>query len=87
MSAASCVRTPARSRRSKRAALLAVGLAVAIGGSLRAAQGERRHAEPVRLSTLDPGHFHAALIQKEMYPGVSDVVHVFAPVGADLAAN
>ena len=25
----------------------------------------------VRLMTLDPGHFHAALIQKEMYPGVA----------------
>ena len=25
----------------------------------------------VRLMTLDPGHFHAALVQKEMYPGVA----------------
>jgi predicted dehydrogenase len=42
-------------------------------------------AEPtVRLLTLDPGHFHAALIQKEMYPGVSDLVHVYAPLGSDL---
>jgi predicted dehydrogenase len=41
-------------------------------------------AEPVRLMTLDPGHFHAALIQKEMYPGVDPTVHVFAPVGPDL---
>jgi predicted dehydrogenase len=38
----------------------------------------------VRLITLDPGHFHAALIQKEMYPGVDPIVHVFAPVGPDL---
>lgn len=38
----------------------------------------------VRLMTLDPGHFHAALIQKEMYPGVDPTVHVFAPVGPDL---
>ncbi len=34
--------------------------------------------------TLDPGHFHAALVQKTMYPGVSPVVHVFAPSGTDL---
>ena len=34
--------------------------------------------------TLDPGHFHAALIQKEMYPGVSPRVHVYAPAGWDL---
>src|SRR6266511_5642109 len=38
----------------------------------------------VRLMTLDPGHFHAALIQKEMYPGVASRVDVFAPLGFDL---
>ncbi len=38
----------------------------------------------VRLMTLDPGHFHAALIQKEMYPGVSPRVDVYAPAGTDL---
>ena len=30
------------------------------------------------LVTLDPGHFHAALVQKSMYPDVSPVVHVYA---------
>ena len=39
----------------------------------------------VRLMTLDPGHFHAALIQKETYPGVSKRVSVFAPLGPDVA--
>jgi predicted dehydrogenase len=38
----------------------------------------------VRLITLDPGHFHAGLVQKFMYPQVSPVVHVYAPAGADL---
>ena len=37
-----------------------------------------------RLITLDPGHFHAALVQKEMYPGVSPRVAVYAPLGTDL---
>jgi predicted dehydrogenase len=37
-----------------------------------------------RFMTLDPGHFHAALVQKEMYPGVSPIVDVYAPVGQDL---
>ena len=41
----------------------------------------------VRLITLDPGHFHAALIQKEMYPGVSETVQVYAPLGPDLTAH
>lgn len=37
-----------------------------------------------RLITLDPGHFHAALVQKEMYPGISRSVTVYAPLSADL---
>jgi predicted dehydrogenase len=41
----------------------------------------------VRLITLDPGHFHAALVQKEMYPGVAKQVHVYAPIGPDLIAH
>ena len=39
---------------------------------------------PVRLVTLDPGHFHAALVQKTIYEGVDSVVHVYAPAGSDL---
>jgi predicted dehydrogenase len=38
----------------------------------------------VRLITVDPGHFHAALVQKTMYAGVSPDVHVYAPEGPDL---
>ncbi len=38
----------------------------------------------IRLMTLDPGHFHAALVQKEMYPDVSRRVDVYAPLGNDL---
>jgi predicted dehydrogenase len=38
----------------------------------------------VRLITLDPAHFHAALVQKDMLPGVSKRVAVFAPLGTDL---
>jgi predicted dehydrogenase len=37
------------------------------------------------LIVVDPGHFHAALAQKEMYPNVAERVHVYAPVGPDLA--
>lgn len=40
--------------------------------------------QPIRLVTLDPGHFHAALVQKSMYAGVDSVVHVYAPEGPDL---
>jgi predicted dehydrogenase len=40
--------------------------------------------ETVRLITLDPGHFHAGLVQKFMYPQVNPVVHVYAPGGPEL---
>ncbi|HWA33206.1 MAG TPA: putative oxidoreductase C-terminal domain-containing protein, partial [Cyclobacteriaceae bacterium] len=38
----------------------------------------------VKLLTLDPGHFHAALVQKEMFPNVDSTVHVYAPAGPDV---
>lgn len=40
-----------------------------------------------RLMTVDPGHFHAALVQKFMYADVSPVVHVYAPAGDDLTEH
>jgi predicted dehydrogenase len=38
----------------------------------------------VRIMTLDPGHFHAALVQKTMYDQVSPTVNVYASQGPDL---
>jgi len=40
--------------------------------------------QPVKLITLDPGHFHAALVQKSMYPQVDPTVYVYAKKGSDL---
>jgi predicted dehydrogenase len=40
-----------------------------------------------RLITLDPGHFHAALLQKFMYPDVDPLVHVYAPGNEDLTEH
>jgi hypothetical protein len=36
------------------------------------------------LIVVDPGHFHATLVQQAMYPGLSPLVRVHAPVGPDL---
>ena len=36
------------------------------------------------LMTLDPGHFHAALVQKEMYEQIDPAVYVYAPEGQDV---
>lgn len=40
--------------------------------------------DKIKLITVDPGHFHAALIQKSMYPQVDPTVHVYADQGRDL---
>lgn len=56
------------------AAVLSLGLPTAARG--------QQH--PVRFMTLDPGHFHAALIHKEMYPQVSPIIDIYAPLGFDL---
>ncbi|MBV8889513.1 MAG: oxidoreductase [Alphaproteobacteria bacterium] len=39
----------------------------------------------IGLIVCDPGHFHAALVQKEMYSGLAAEAHVYAPLGPDLA--
>ncbi len=38
-------------------------------------QGKKAMSD-IRFMTLEPGHFHAALVQKEMYPGVSARVDI-----------
>jgi predicted dehydrogenase len=43
---------------------------------------------PIRLITLAPGHFHASLVHREMYPGLmSPVVNIYAPLGQDLTEH
>src|SRR5688500_3478416 len=59
----------------------------AVAGAATVAQEKTGATADVRLMTLDPGHFHAALIQREMYPGVAPRVDVFAPLGADLVEH
>lgn len=61
------------------AALLVLGFA----GARARAQGGPPVAD-IHFVILDPGHFHASLVQKEMYPGVAKTVHVYAPLGPDL---
>ena len=44
----------------------------------------QENPKEIKLITLDPGHFHAALIQKSMYPQMSSEVYVYAPAGTDV---
>ena len=52
--------------------------------SLAQQKTKSKDMNEVKIMTLDPGHFHAGLVQKEMYPDVSPRVHVYAPLGFDL---
>ncbi|UCG60193.1 MAG: hypothetical protein JSU70_11845 [Phycisphaerales bacterium] len=38
----------------------------------------------VKLMVLNPGHYHAALVQKTMYDQVAPVAHVYAPDGPEV---
>jgi predicted dehydrogenase len=43
--------------------------------------------KPIRLITLAPGHFHAALVQKRMTGGVHRRAYVYGPLDADTVAH
>src|SRR5262245_27497219 len=67
-------------------ALSAFCLMMLVGVALFAQfRAPKPDAFPVHFITLDPAHFHASLVHKEMYPGVvSPKVHIYAPLGPDL---
>jgi predicted dehydrogenase len=75
----------AAGRRRVLVAAACLACAIMALSSTRAQEGG--HVADVRLMTLDPGHFHAALVQKSMYPGVAARVDVYAPLGSDLVAH
>lgn len=62
-----------------------IGIICLTGMSCNNSSGKKETAtKPVHLVTLDPGHFHAALVQKTMYDDVDSNVYVYAPAGSDL---
>lgn len=42
------------------------------------------YGSDLKLVIVDPGHFHASLVQRDMYPGVSPQVSVYAPLSPEL---
>jgi predicted dehydrogenase len=64
---------------------MALGLLTMAGCSSSAQQElKSKDMSEIRLMTLEPGHFHAALVQKETLAGVSSKVDVYGPLGFDL---
>ncbi len=68
-------------------------LSACTGGGQKTAEKEKNMSKftgargEVKLMTLDPGHFHAALVQKIMYEQIDPTVYVFAPEGSDVSEH
>ncbi len=63
--------------------LTAIIIAACVCGCNKAVDNTAGPGE-VKLITLDPGHFHAALVQKQMYGNVAPEVYVYGPAGPDV---
>ena len=61
--------------------LLLTLLLLVLPGAHASAQGSAMQEE---LIIVDPGHFHASLLQREMYPSVAKRAYVYAPLGPEL---
>jgi predicted dehydrogenase len=48
---------------------------------------QKENSQNVKIITLDPGHFHSALLQKYMYDEVDPLVHVYAPEGDEVKGH
>ena len=66
---------------------LVLAFAALLAMTAPSAGAQRADSARFRLITLDPGHFHASLVQKFMYPDVDSVVHVYSAGGDDLAQH
>lgn len=60
---------------------------IAAGCSTGTEKSQEKTDSKLQLITLDPGHFHAALVQKSMYADVDSVVHVYAPEGQEVKSH
>lgn len=75
---------------STAAVALAILFSACTGGSQKSTDSKKEKnmftgaKGEVKIMTLDPGHFHAALVQKSMYEQVDPVVNVYAPDGVDV---
>ena len=64
--------------------ILLLGLCIGCGEKKQGDKMDDNNSEIVKFMTLDPGHFHAALVQKTMYKEVDSTIHVFAPEGLEV---
>ncbi len=68
------------------AGFVVAGMTACTGKKDNTKSNEMKKAYPVTLMTLEPGHFHAALVQKSMYEAVNPTAYVYAPKGPELSS-
>jgi predicted dehydrogenase len=59
-------------------------LSILLVGCNNKSENSMSDSKSISLMVLDPGHFHASLVQKQMYPGVDSKVYIYAPEGMEL---
>lgn len=64
--------------------LIAALISCGSGGTKNKSPQQESEKKMVKIMTVDPGHFHAALVQKIMYDQISPDVYVYAPEGPDV---
>jgi predicted dehydrogenase len=71
----------------KQVLLINCMMIIAAGCSTDTEKSQEKKEGKLQLITLDPGHFHSALVQKSMYEDVDSVVHVYAPEGQEVKSH
>jgi predicted dehydrogenase len=72
--------------------LTTIILCSSCGGGTKSTKSDAKHSQisftgakgAVKIIDLDPGHFHAALVQNNMYDEINPEVYVYAPEGSDV---
>jgi predicted dehydrogenase len=60
---------------------------IAVSCTSKSTNLDSQSRDKIKLITLNPGHFHSALVQKSMYENVDSVVHLYAPEGQELNSH
>lgn len=60
---------------------------IAVSCTSKSTNLDSQSRDKIKLITLNPGHFHSALVQKSMYENVDSVVHLYAPGGQELNSH
>jgi len=64
--------------------LISVSLLLSCSSPKKEAVEDQSSKAPFQLMTVDPGHFHAGLIQKSALADLDETAYVYAPVGPDV---